>query len=475
MSTNLQAKKPLLNRTQIIGLIIALAALVGMYMVPASEALGRAGINTIGVLIAVIALLICRTLPMGVIGILAVPVFYFTGVVGQPAEALAGYSNVTTFFILASFGITAALVNTPVAKRMMRWVIHTFGRTTSGVLLAIMLTSGIASSIMSNLPVVAAFLPLADQFVKLFPEGEKRSRTACAFFIGVPIAGMAGGMITPAGAAINVMVMDRLQSAAGIDISFLAWMVIGAPLGILTILFAWFFLKTIYKPARLSAEEIDGYLESLKVEKQWSLSEKKVMIICALMFDFWIASTWVPYFNTTIVALCGLFLFVCPGIGVMDFSSYLKECNWNLIFLFGSMTTLSGRLSANGVVKFLADTVAGMEVGNINPMIMAFVITIVTWLLLLLMPIGNSLTNNLSVPLIAICLGLGVDPVCAVIPMLFCGLCAFMIPLDILPLMAYNYGYYTVGTQVKSTVPICLFISVITAIWVPLTCAFGLW
>lgn len=91
------------------------------------------------------------------------------------------------------------------------------------------------------------------------------------------------------------------------------------------------------------------------------------------------------------------------------------------------------------------------------------------------MPIGNSLTNNLSVPLIAIALGLGVDPVCAVIPLLYCGLCAFMIPLDILPLMAYNYGYYTVGTQVKSTVPICLFISILTAIWVPLTCTFGLW
>lgn len=475
MSTNLQTKKPLFNRTQLIGLIIALIAVVGMYFVPATEALGRPGINTIGVLVAVIALLICRTLPMGVIGVLAIPVFYFTGVVSTPAEALAGYSNATTFFILASFGITAALVNTPVAKRMMRWVIRTFGRTTSGVLLAIMLTAGIVSSIMSNLPVVAAFLPLADQFVKLFPEGDKRTRTACAFFIGVPIAGMAGGMITPAGAAINVMVMDRLQSAAGINISFLAWMVIGAPLGLLTILFAWFMLKTIYKPSQLTPEEVDDYLVSLEVDEKWSISEKKVIIICALMFIFWIASTWFTYFNTTIIALCGLFLFVCPGLGVMSFGDYLKECNWNLIFLFGSMTTLSGRLSANGVVKFLSNTVAGLQVGDINPMVIAFVITIVTWLLLLLMPIGNSLTNNLSVPLIAICVGLGIDPVCAVVPMCFCGLCAFMIPLDILPLMAYNYGYYTVGTQVKSTVPICLFISILCALWVPFTCTLGLW
>ena len=69
---------------------------------------------------------------------------------------------------------------------------------------------------MSNLPVVAAFLPLADQIVKLFPEGEERRKTACAFILGVPIAGMSGGMITPAGAAINVLIMERLQSAGDI-------------------------------------------------------------------------------------------------------------------------------------------------------------------------------------------------------------------------------------------------------------------
>ena len=69
-------------------------------------------------------------------------------------------------------------------------------------------------------------------------------------------------MIPPAGAAINVMVMERLQSAANINITFLAWMVIGAPLGILTILFAWFFLSKAYRPAQLSAGEIDeAYIE----------------------------------------------------------------------------------------------------------------------------------------------------------------------------------------------------------------------
>lgn len=469
------SQAPLFNTTQLVGLILAVAALVVMYLVPESEALTRAGINTIGVLVATICLLICRTFPVATIGILLVPMLYFTGVCTNVGESLAGFANATTFFIFASFGITAAITTTPVAKRMMRWVIKTFGKTTTGVLLAIMLVCGIVSSIMSNLPVVAAFLPLADQFVKLFPEGKERTRTACAFILGVPIAGMAGGVITPAGAAINVMVMERLQSAANINITFLAWMVIGAPLGILTILFAWFFLSRVYKPAQLSTQEIENYLESLEVDNTWSVPEIKTCLICGGMFVLWILSTWFPYLNTTIVAMTGLFLFVCPGLGVMTIPDFFKSVNWSMFIVFGALTTLSGRLSANGVVAFLANAVAGLNVGYVSPVLMAFVITIAAWLLLLLMPIGNSLTNQLSVPLIAICLGFGINPVVAVVPLLYCGLCAFMIPIDTLPLMAYNYGYYSVATQVKATVPICLFISVITAIWVPLTCTFGLW
>ena len=126
MSDNkkLAEKKPLFNKTQLVGIILAAAAIAAMYLITPTEALTRAGINTIGLLVATICLLICRSLPMATLGILLVPLLYFTGVAAKPAEALAGYSNPVTFFIFASFGITAAITNTPVAKRMMRWIIH---------------------------------------------------------------------------------------------------------------------------------------------------------------------------------------------------------------------------------------------------------------------------------------------------------------------------------------------------------------
>ena len=114
----------LFDTTQFVGLIIAIIAIVGMWLIapgnPDAGGLSRAGINTLGLLVATIALMICRTFPVATIGILLVPLLYFTKVSPAVGDAIAGYANATTWFIFASFGITAALVNTPLAKRMMR-------------------------------------------------------------------------------------------------------------------------------------------------------------------------------------------------------------------------------------------------------------------------------------------------------------------------------------------------------------------
>ena len=66
MSANkgLAEKKPLFNKTQIVGIVLAIAALAAMYFITPTETLTRAGINTIGLLVATICLLICRSLPM---------------------------------------------------------------------------------------------------------------------------------------------------------------------------------------------------------------------------------------------------------------------------------------------------------------------------------------------------------------------------------------------------------------------------
>ena len=90
------------------------------------------------------------------------------------------------------------------------------------------------------------------------------------------------------------------------------------------------------------------------------------------------------------------------------------------------------------------------------------------------MPIGPSLANQLSVPLIAIAIGAGVDPRVAVIPLVICCVNNYLLPIDVLPLMSYNYGYYTAGEQFRALVWVALAVSVLSALWLPFVFTLGL-
>ncbi|ALP94270.1 SLC13 family permease [Intestinimonas butyriciproducens] len=462
------------SKRQLSGILAAVVVLIGMFFLPTSDAFTYAGRNTLGLLIATIIILIFQSMNLGVLACLLIPLMYFLGVCDTAVETLSGYANTTTFFIFASFGITAALVNTNLAKRLMRWIITSFGKTTTAVFFSMMLAAAILSSFMSNLPVCAAFVPLAYQYVLLFPEGEARNRTAKAFLMGIPVASMAGGIITPAGAAINVMVMERLQSTAGLSVSFLGWMFACGPIGLLITIFATVLLIKIFKPANLSKAEIEAYCESLNVERRMSRNEKYVVLVVVLMFVLWIASTWYPYLNTTIVAMSGLFLFMCPGLGVMNFQAFCKEVNWTMFILFGTMTTLASRLSANGVVAWIVNNVGELQLSAVSPVILILAISLFIYACLLIMPIGPSLANQLSVPLIAIAIGAGVDPRVAVIPLVICCVNNYLLPIDVLPLMSYNYGYYTAGEQFRALVWVALAVSVLSALWLPFVFTLGL-
>ncbi len=82
-----------MRRTQIAGAILACAVLVGMFFVPESIGLGREGINTLGVLIAIIIALVTEPLPLGIVCMLGVPMMVVFGTVPNIGQALSGYTN----------------------------------------------------------------------------------------------------------------------------------------------------------------------------------------------------------------------------------------------------------------------------------------------------------------------------------------------------------------------------------------------
>ena len=254
-----------------IGLALFILILVAMFFIPTSETLTAAGRNSLGLLLATIVCMLTGGLPIGVLCMLVIPLMYICGCVETPAAALAGFQNQSAFFMLASFGLTCAVTRVPLSRRLMRGIITKAGRNVNTVLLAIMLCCGLLSSIVSNIAACSAFIPLVLDFLSIYENEDERKRTGRCMLIALPTASMIGGMITPAGGAVNVIAITYLENLASVNVTFLDWVAIFGPIAIVAFIAAYFIIRAVFKPAELTQDAIHHYLSKLEIP------EKKVL------------------------------------------------------------------------------------------------------------------------------------------------------------------------------------------------------
>ena len=347
----------------------------------------------------------------------------------------------------------------------MRWIITHFGRSTTTVMLAIMGTCALLSSIVSNIAACAAFIPLVIGFLDVFDNEEDKKRTGRAMMIGLPVASMIGGMMTPAGGAVNVIAISYIQSIAGINVDFLSWMFIFVPIALVVFPIAFIVIKKVYKPAEISQEKIHGYIEKLEIPEKFSAKEVRTVIIIAAMIVCWILGTWFSVFNIMIVAMIGVGILLLPGIGVFTWADFLKEANWTGFFMVGTLVGLTGLLRTNGVVDWLS-SILDLSSLAIHPMVFAFIVAVLGFLLLIIMPVGPTLVSAFAAPMAVIGLAAGISPVILICILVMCATCCFLFPIDVVPLLTYGYGYYTMSDMPKSTAAIQLVLSVVSAVWI---------
>ena len=452
-----------------IGLALFILILVAMFFIPTSETLTAAGRNSLGLLLATIVCMLTGGLPIGVLCMLVIPLMYICGCVETPAAALAGFQNQSAFFMLASFGLTCAVTRVPLSRRLMRGIITKAGRNVNTVLLAIMLCCGLLSSIVSNIAACSAFIPLVLDFLSIYENEDERKRTGRCMLIALPTASMIGGMITPAGGAVNVIAITYLENLAGVNVTFLDWVAIFGPIAIVAFIAAYFIIRAVFKPAELTQDAIHHYLSKLEIPEKIGKDEIRVCVIIAAMLICWILGTWFSFFNIMVVAMVGVGIMMLPGVGVFGWKDFVKEVNWTAFFMLGTLIGLTGLLRTNGVVKWLTSI---MDLSSIatSDFVFVFVLALIGFLILIVMPVGPTLVTTLAVPLVAVAAAADMSPVMLICTTVMCATCCFLFPIDVVPLLTYGYGYYEMADMPKSNAIIQVILCLLSAIWLPVIC-----
>lgn len=440
-----------------------------MFFVPTSDTLTVAGRNTLGLLFAVIALLVTDVLPIGVTCILSTALLVILGCVPNVSAALSGYTNKIVFFILVSFGISKAITVVPLSRRLLVFLIKVFGGSSSSMLLAFMICSSIVSSVMSNVAATAIFINIILEFLKVYDDEAERRKTGKTFMIGLPVAAMIGGMMTPAGSSINLLAIGLLEEETGIAISFVEWMLYGIPLSIIMLPVSWLIISYVYKPAPINAESIRRYRMSIEVRGPMSGKEVYVLVVFTMMFICWILSSWFPAFDITVVAIIGMSLFFLPKVEILTWDGFMESVSWPAYFLVSSILSFGSALSANGVTGWIASVMPSTLA--LPPAAVLFLLAILVFLLLVPIPVAPALLTVLVGPFIGIATNTGIPPALVVVLLACCSAQCYLLPLDTVPILTYMTGYYRMGEMVKSNWLIQVVMAGAAAVWLPVAYA----
>lgn len=453
-----------MSKKQIIGIVLSVSALaVSMYL-PAAGEIPQIGMRTIGTLVAFLFLLVTEALPVVVISLLFVGLMPLIGVVDSLNAALYGYAQPIVFFTLASFGIATAFRTTPLSRRILRGLLRRFGSNTKMVLLSIMVCSALFGVAVSSVPRCAIFMELSLEFTKLYNDEQERKRTARAFMIAVPVACMIGGIMTPAGSSVNLIALSQLEQIAHISISFVQWMCVGVPIAIVLLPLAWYLIIKIYRPAEVGHTQSKAFDDSLVIPEQLDAREKKVLLILGSMLLLWIASSWIPSINVTVVAILGCCIMFFPGIDILEVKPFLRDNSWDAFFLVGTVLSIAKAMIDNRVSSAISNALPQLSVSL--PVLLAFTALFI-FAALLVIPVATSLIPIMAVPLINIAVNAGVSPALIMICAALCAGNCYLLPLDTVPLITYAKGYYSMTDMARSTIWLQISLIIISAIWLP--------
>ncbi len=422
------------------GLIGAVCLAVGLPLLPAPEGLPPAGWRALAIFATCLLLWVTEAIPVAVTALLAVALQPVFGV-ATPGAAFAGFMSPVFFFVLAMFVLARAFTTTGLASRFACWLLAKSHGDTRRVLTLVMIGTGALSTVISDVPVAAVFMAIALGILRPLNLRPGTSNFARTLMMGIPIASLIGGVGTPAGSSINVLGLFLLERHAQIRVTFVEWTAIGLPMVILLVPFAaWVLLRT-YPPEMPVVEGIDFRAE-LAALGPVSAPERRLVAIFGAMLAAWIASSWYPVIDTAIVAVLGAVAMFLPGIRLFSSWKEVEQATaWDALLMIGGVTSLGAASAASGLAAWIVQmSVGGLQAWPATAVIAAVSLFIV--LVHLVVPVNPAIIAAMVPPVTALAAATGQAPALYALPVIFTASCAFLLPLDAVPLVTYGHGYY---------------------------------
>jgi sodium-dependent dicarboxylate transporter 2/3/5 len=338
-------------QNRVIGLILAVAIIVVFTSLPPFEGLTDPAMASIGIFIAAIILFVMQVVPLAVTSLAIMVLLPYFGITTWD-QIWKDFGGSSFFFVLFCFGVTGALSDTTIPLRISAFITKISKGNPKVIVYGFAFATCIISGFLSNFATLIMFYGIVLSFLKMSGRKPGESNLGKCLMIALPASSGIGGFISPAGSPGNLIAITLLQKE-GVTVTFLEWFLMCAPFSLLMTFLLCFFLCLIFKPEPLPPEAAAVVLESRRALGNMSKKEKMAITIISTTVALWFASTWVTFLPIVVVAGCAFFLMFMPGIDLMDWKCFVREADWNLLFLIGSVTITMGSVNTTGAMGWI--------------------------------------------------------------------------------------------------------------------------
>jgi sodium-dependent dicarboxylate transporter 2/3/5 len=348
-------------------LLVFLASLLCGYVAYTLPLAGlpEGGKISLGIFVVAILLWVTEAIPIFVTSsvILVLEVVFLARPGGPLNLERGGYEIFTNSFsspiillLLGGYALALTVQKHDLGSLLAVMIIRRVGTRPDRILLGAMTTTGLLSMWMSNTAATASMIVVIFPVLKLLDNQDPFRK---ALLLGIPFSSSIGGLGTPIGTPPNAIAMGLLESA-GVQVSFLKWMLIGVPIAAVIMLIAWRILVKLF-PCRVTAVDFD-------VSAHRSLNPRQILVLIfgLVTILLWL-STSLHGIPTSIVAIFPVIVFF--GFGFLQKRDF-SELGWNVLIIVGGGIALGVGMSKSGLTDWM---VAKLSLEGL-PLVIAFLV-----------------------------------------------------------------------------------------------------
>lgn len=332
-------------------------------------------------------------------------------------SVIANYASETIMLLLGADIITISWEATGLDKRIAARFLGMIGDNFRQQVLFWFVLSAVLSAILPNAIVCATLTAIAIAMLNYIGHGDiGNSRIGSKLVLTIAYAAGLGGIATPLGGAMNLVVVDYIQQVTGQEYIYTSWVIRLLPITLaLVIINGLFLIRDVKKEESLGGSK-EYFLQEAKKMPPMSLAEKCSLLLFViatiLAFTRQLYQAYLPGLKPAYAfIICAIISFLITTDGgdrLMLWKSVQTKVIWEMLYIFGGGLAIGTIVSKSGAAQAIGDLVGTL--GLDGGLFTVFIIVTVT--VLMSDVTSATATAAITIPIvISVINGIGLNPI----------------------------------------------------------------